>query len=346
MERKVQQGFGPMLKDYLDYYKINQTDFALRLGISKKHLNEILNDKSYISLELMIAISLITDIDVNLIFFCENSKKLDIYLHERFKGDKEIKKYLDSFYINDLYKNKWIVLRDKTSYLQNAYDLLQFLHVDSFDKVLPYINSKVLFKKREDADNLKTYLWIRRCENILEQNMEIGEYNSSKIGDLLQELKRIRVQKFDEDLLKNLFRKYGIYLIIEDTLPGTKIRGCSMVKKNNPCIFISRMFKEKSSLYFTLYHELGHIKTDFNKLKNKIVVNDRENEDSQDKFALGCMISESDFQKMQTMSEDEIVNFCSENYIPLTFYYTRLAFLGIISYKDKKYLNSREKIDV
>ena len=135
-----------MLKDYLDYYKINQTDFALRLGISKKHLNEILNDKSYISLELMIAISLITDIDVNLIFFCENSKKLDIYLHERFKDDKEIKKYLDSFYINDLYKNKWIVLRDKTSYLQNAYDLLQFLHVDSFDKVLPYINSKVLFK--------------------------------------------------------------------------------------------------------------------------------------------------------------------------------------------------------
>ena len=94
MERKVQQGFGPMLKDYLDYYKINQTDFALRLGISKKHLNEILNDKSYISLELMIAISLITDIDVNLIFFCENSKKLDIYLHERFKDDKEIKKYL------------------------------------------------------------------------------------------------------------------------------------------------------------------------------------------------------------------------------------------------------------
>ena len=93
-----------------------------------------------------------------------------------------------------------------------------------------------------------------------------------------------------------------------------------------------------------MYHELGHIKTDFNKLKNKIVVDDKENEDSQDKFALDCMILESDFQKMQTMSENEIVNFCSENYIPLTFYYTRLAFLGIISYKDKKYLNSREKI--
>lgn len=75
-------------------------------------------------------------------------------------------------------------------------------------------------------------------------------------------------------------------------------------------------------------------------------MDDKENEDSQDRFALDCMISENDFQKMQTMSEDEIANFCLENYIPLTFYYTRLAFLEIISYKDKKYLNSREKIDV
>ena len=34
------QGFGSMLKDYLEYYKISQTDFAERLGISTKHIKE------------------------------------------------------------------------------------------------------------------------------------------------------------------------------------------------------------------------------------------------------------------------------------------------------------------
>ena len=344
MERKVQQGFGPMLKDYLDYYKINQTDFALKLGVSKKHLNEILNDKSYMSLELMIAISLITDIDVNLIFFCENSKKLDLYLHERFSSDKEIKEYLNSFYINDLYKNKWLLLKDKNSLLQNAYDLLQFLHIDSYDKVLPYINNKVLYKKRDDSNLIKTYLWIRRCENILEENMDIGEYNSSKLNELLDELKVMRIKTFNEEKLVKLFRKYGIYLVIEDTLSGTKTRGCSMVKKTNPCIFISKVFKEKSSFYFTLYHEIGHIKSDFNKLKNKIAIDDKENEDNQDKFALECMIKNVDFEQMKKLNKQELVDFCKEKNIPLSFYYSRLAYLGIITYSNKDYLNSKEKI--
>ena len=39
------QGFGSMLKDYLEFYKISQTDFAERLGISTKHMNEILSGK-------------------------------------------------------------------------------------------------------------------------------------------------------------------------------------------------------------------------------------------------------------------------------------------------------------
>ena len=69
-------GFGSMLRDYLEYHKISQTEFADRLGISQKHMNEILNDKTNLSLELMIAISLLTNIDVNLIHYVENKRKV------------------------------------------------------------------------------------------------------------------------------------------------------------------------------------------------------------------------------------------------------------------------------
>ena len=36
-------GFGNYLKDYLELYNISQKEFALRLGITPKHLNEIIN---------------------------------------------------------------------------------------------------------------------------------------------------------------------------------------------------------------------------------------------------------------------------------------------------------------
>ena len=81
-------GFGSMLKDYLEYHKISQSDFAKELGITQKHINNILNENADISEDLMIAISLITDIDINLITFVETKKKLYNYLNSRFSNEK------------------------------------------------------------------------------------------------------------------------------------------------------------------------------------------------------------------------------------------------------------------
>ena len=75
-----------MLRDYLEFYKISQTDFAERLGISTKHMNEILCGKTNISEELMLGISLITDIDVNLIFYVESKKRIYDYTHYSHRG--------------------------------------------------------------------------------------------------------------------------------------------------------------------------------------------------------------------------------------------------------------------
>ena len=86
------QGFGSMLRDYLEFYKISQTDFAERLGISTKHMNEILCGKTNMSEELMLGISLITDIDINLIFYVESKKRIYDYLNSNFDNEKEINK--------------------------------------------------------------------------------------------------------------------------------------------------------------------------------------------------------------------------------------------------------------
>ena len=90
------QGFGSMLRDYLEFYKISQTDFAERLGISTKHMNEILCGKTNMSEELMLGISLITDIDINLIFYVESKKRIYDYLNSNFDNEKEINKYLNT----------------------------------------------------------------------------------------------------------------------------------------------------------------------------------------------------------------------------------------------------------
>ena len=213
----------------------------------------------------------------------------------------------------------------------------------NFDNINKYYNKKILYKKKDDADLNKIYLWIKRCDRII-MGKEISDYKSSNLNLLLNELKIIRNNKFNEKELIQLFNKYGIYLVIEDALPSTKIRGCSMVKGNNPCIYITRYFEEKASFYFTLYHELGHVKKDYNRLKNKIIINDDDNEKDIDNYALNEMIDSNTWNKIKVNIND-LEHICRENNIPLCFAYYRLAYEGIISYGSKEYNEHKEKIN-
>ena len=55
-------GFGNFLEDYLEFYNITQSEFASRLNISQKHMNEIINGKADMSVDLIVAISNLTGI--------------------------------------------------------------------------------------------------------------------------------------------------------------------------------------------------------------------------------------------------------------------------------------------
>lgn len=337
-------GFGSMLKDYLEYHKISQSDFADKLGITQKHINNILNENADISEDLMIAISLITDIDVNLITFVETKKKLYNYLNNRFSNEKEINEFLNSFYIKEMEKMNWITLNDKTSYLQNAYDLLKYLNVRDFNIFEKYSKEKIFFKKYDDSNLKKVFLWIKRCDSLIE-NQNVSSYNSSNMVLLLNDLKKERTRPFNKSSLIKLFNKHGLYLVIEEALKGTKIRGCTKVVGDNPAIYMTCYLKEKSSFYFALYHELGHVKSDYNKAKSKVII---DGDDSLEKranlFAANQMIDEKIYSEILENIDDK-ENICKENNIPLCFLYSRLAHDKRIKYTDKLYLDSREKID-
>ncbi len=117
-----------------------------------------------------------------------------------------------------------------------------------------------------------------------------------------------------------------------------------MVKGNNPTIYITRYFKDKASFYFTLYHEIGHIKKDYNRLKNKIIINDKEdNEKEIDAYALNEMIPSNIWNTIKE-NKNNITKLCIENNIPLCFVYSRMAYEGLISYNSKEYNEHKERI--
>ena len=93
---------------------------------------------------------------------------------------------------------------------------------------------------------------------------------------------------------------------VEEALKGTKVRGCTKVIGNNPAVYMTCYLKEKSSFYFALYHELGHVKSDYNRAKSKVIIDgDDSLEKRADLFAVNQMIDEKTYKLILENFDDK-----------------------------------------
>ena len=336
-------GFCEYLKDYLEYYNISQSEFALRLNITQKHMNEILNGKTDISLDMAIAIKNLTDIPVEFIINIENRKKITNELFLKYTK-KELEDLLKTrFLIKELEKREWIKFNDITNMVQNYMDILEFLNVRNLE-ALDKINEKTLFKKTGDDLN-KLSLWIARCDN-LSKNQKVEEYKSIDFNFLIADLKECAYEKdINIEKVQKILNSYGIYFVVEKALKGSKVRGSFKVKVKNPAIYITKNYAGKDSFYYELFHELGHCKSDYNEAKSKVIVEgDEKKEKRADNFALKTMISEEIWNEIiKDYTEKNLKLISKNNKIPMSFIVGRLARLDLIKYDDKMYLKYKDE---
>lgn len=333
--------FGKYLKDYLEFNNISQTEFAMRMGISQKHMNELLNGKANITLEMAANIERLTGIDSSFIINVENSKKMADKILETYGDTANIKQLLSKeYHIAELKKNKWLEFKDETNVIQECIDILNFLKIKDFS-IIDKMEQQVLFKKT-GTDFKKIALWIAHCDDIT-KNQNIKEYNKFDFNFLISDLKTMA---YNEQLnimhIQNLLNCYGIYFACEKAISGSKIRGCFKVKVKNPAIYITDNYAGKDSFYYELFHELGHCKSDYNEAKNKVIVEGSKiQEEKADSFALNTMISPEIWQEIlnSTITEQTLLKISKENKIPMSFIVGRLAKCKKINYGSHLYQN-------
>ena len=290
--------FGKYLKDYLEYNNISQTEFATRIGITQKHMNEIINGKTRITLEMAGNIERLTGIKSEFIINVENSRILKENILRQYGNIDNLKKEITiKYHINEIKKRNWIKFKDETDILQVCIDLLDFLKIKDFD-IIPKLEKQILFKKTGNDFN-KIALWIAHCDETIKQQ-NVNEYNSYNLMLLIKDLQELAYNNsIDIDKVRELLNKYGIYFACEKALIGTKIRGCFRVKGKQPAIYVTDNYAGKDSFFFELFHELGHCKSDYNEGKNKVIIDGNDlKEEKADKFALEVMIPENIWKKI------------------------------------------------
>ena len=337
--------FGDYLKDYLEARDISQSEFATRMGVTQKHMNEILNGKTGITIEMAGNIERLTGISSSFIIAIENRRKIEENLLQKYGSKEELSKKIKKQYcVNELKKKEWLKFKDETNIIQTCIDLLDFMRIKDFN-VIPELENKTLFKKTGE-DFAKLTLWIAHCDRITE-NQEVNEYTSSNFNKLIEEIKEYAymADNYDPAEIQKILNKYGIYFCEERALAGTKVRGCFKLRGKKPTIYTTKNYQAKDSFFFELFHELGHCKSDYNEAQKKVIFEGSdEQENRADNFALDAMIPKNVWKKIEKdYSEENILNVSKQYRIPISFIVGRLANLNMISYRSKLYNENKLK---
>ena len=328
--------FKDYLLDYLEFNKITNKDFANRIGITPKHLIDILSGKRDLSTQIVEAISIVTNIPCDYIYKIELNykftKDIEEYLN---KENISITEFINKFNYKYLNENKWIDFTDIESKIDIAKDILKFLRVKNpFN--LYNIEENICYKSKNDKPEL-LLLWLEKCyKKMLEQNPL--EYNKANIDKLVKYIRNCANNNiFNEDELVKVFNKNGIALVIQEDIPGSKIRGAFKVHKDTPAIYLTYKHKRIADIYFSLLHELAHLKSDFNSAKANSIISydDTINmEEKADYEAFNWMVDDKYYNNI-VKSKDYDIRL--ESKYPKSFIAYRLAYDKLINYSSSIY---------
>ncbi len=327
--------FGTFLKDYLEDNNISEKEFANRIDITPQYLNGILNGKKNLSKETIIAISLVTDIETDMIMDIESNYQIECAINRYLDHNHlTIDKYLNKFNFKYLKDNKiidFLNIDDKSRCLK---DILKYLRVSNPEQIEKLTN-KTLYKSKNDKPELLA-LWLEMCyRDFLKQN--IAEYKSKNIDSLVAYIKEeASKNSFNQTNLIKKFNELGVGLVIKDDLPNSKIRGAFRVYNKIPVIFITTKYKRIADIYFTLLHEIAHLKSDYNTAQAKSVISydDKGHELKTDKLAFNWMVEDSYYNHIKN---DKTYDIEKEKTYPKSFIVYRLAQDNIIKYNSKIY---------
>ena len=326
--------FKDLLNDYLEYSHISNKEFASRLDITPKHLTNILSGKQNLSAEIIEKISMITNIPIEYIYKMEADSFLEDDIENYLKVHKlTATEFLKKWEYRFLIKNNYIDFSDTENKMNIIKDIVLYLRVPTIEQIYK-IDNGAFYKSKNDKPEL-LLLWLEKCYRKM-LNEKVLEYQKENVMVLVNYiLDSAKDNKFNEEELIRVFNENGVYLVIEDDIPGSKIRGAFKVHKDAPAIYITRKYKRIADVYFALFHELAHLKSDYNSAKARNFVSyEDEAEDKADMVAYDWMVNDEYYNKVCKKANYSIEK---ENKYPKSFVVYRLAQDRLLSYKSKIY---------
>jgi HTH-type transcriptional regulator / antitoxin HigA len=254
---------GDYIAEWMDDEGINAAELARRLDVTPKHVSELLNGKASLSHGLSLALARVTGVPARLWNLYEAGYRSALAAQA---ADRALSDQYDAarrFPLAYLRKHGIIQAssRDRASTVRELLEFLGAASLDAFQDT--WSHGSVAYRRSAVArDNGPALaVWLRLAEQHHGGLRDVPPFDRPAlelvIGDL-RTLTRAEPRAGLDDAVQRL-RAVGVVLCVNPPVPGLGIHGVTRWLNGHPVIQLSLLMKSDDQLWFTLFHELGHV---------------------------------------------------------------------------------------
>lgn len=253
---------GEILAEYLETVGMSQRDLALRTGLTPKTINEIVNAKAPVTAETALKLERVLGRPAH---FWQNLESLYQEVRAREAERDRLQAGLDWLKrvpVSDLTKQGWLPrLKDPVEQLDAV---LRFFGVNAVEQwQAMWEGHQVAYRQsaRFEAHPEAVSAWLRQGER-LAQGMRCAPYDKARFQAALLEIRSLTRQPpeaFQQRLI-DLCAAAGVALAFVPELPRTGVSGATRwLSPDKALIQLSLRYKSDDHLWFTFFHEAGHV---------------------------------------------------------------------------------------
>ncbi|MBN2852783.1 MAG: HigA family addiction module antidote protein [Clostridia bacterium] len=249
---------GEIILDHMEANNMNQKELALRLGLSKEHLNKIIKGHTAITIETAMALESVFGMPSNFWLNLEINHQENLKRRNILNTENEENSILNKIPYAEICKRGWLEKEDD--------QIMQITQLRSFFRVNNLININNVYEcafrvqQKKQFNQYAQAAWIANGENEAIK-ADIVPFNKKKFEGCIQEIKKATLMDGIDSFkkIKEICANVGVALIIEKELNGTFTHGVTKwLTPDKVMIIISLRGSFSDVIWFSLFHELGH----------------------------------------------------------------------------------------
>lgn len=251
---------GENVLEYLEFFGWSQSDLARRSGLTPKTISEICNGKTPITPQTALAFEKVFQRPAH--FWLGLQRQFD----EIEARNRELVKahtwsdWVRRFPLGEMKRLNFSLPEGRS----DVDTLLNFFGVaspDSWNSV--WKASAVAYRQTRsfNAREESIAAWVRETE-LIARGLDVADFDEQRLFSSLQDLRGLTRIRADEimDPVQQICATAGIAVVWVPALKSTGISGCARWLSDKKAIIgLTLRYKTDDQLWFTLFHEIGHI---------------------------------------------------------------------------------------